>query len=108
MNDVGNPVEEREHAELSTPAVVLPDLIRRETLEGEIALLTFDRPESSANVFDRATLLQLRAHLDAIQHEAQLKGLILASAKASIFVAGADLHSVAQMTELTELRDFIE
>lgn len=108
MNTVETLLGKRENAGVSTPAVLLPELIHRETIEGGIALLTFDRPDSSANVFDRDTLLQLRAHLEAIPHEAQLKGLVLASAKPSIFIAGADLHAVAQMTDLAELRELIE
>lgn len=58
-----------------------------------VAVLTFDRPDSSANVFDRPTLDELDAHLAALEAESGLKGVILASAKPKIFIAGADLNA---------------
>jgi len=33
--------------------------IRREITEDQICILTFDRPDSAANIFDRATLEEL-------------------------------------------------
>lgn len=61
-----------------------------------IDLLTFDRTDSSANIFDRATLEELDSHLATLEAYADLRGLILSSAKPKIFIAGADLHSLAQ------------
>jgi len=57
-----------------------------------VCTLTFDRAGSSANVFDRATLEELDAHLAHLEQLAVLRGVILASAKDKIFIAGADLH----------------
>lgn len=57
-----------------------------------VCTLTFDRPNSSANVFDRATLEELDVHLAALEQHAILRGVVLASAKDKIFIAGADLH----------------
>lgn len=61
-----------------------------------IDLLTFDRTDSAANIFDRATLEELDTHLATLEAYAGLRGLILISAKPRIFIAGADLHSLAQ------------
>ena len=58
-----------------------------------IAGLTFDRPNSSANLFDIATLEELDAHLATLEARRDLKGVVLFSAKAKIFIAGADLNS---------------
>ena len=69
-------------------------MIRREIGDDQICVLTFDRPESGANIFDAATLDELNENLDFIEHDASLRGLIIASAKKSIFVAGADLKSL--------------
>ena len=76
----------------------MPNL-RTETLEGGVCLLTFDRPDSSANIFDSATLSELDVEIDRLaKPETQMKGLILASAKPAIFVAGADLRSVQTLS----------
>lgn len=62
---------------------------------GGIATLLFDRPNSSANVFDVATLLELDNHVSTLEVRADVKGIIIVSAKPKIFVAGADLNSFA-------------
>lgn len=64
-----------------------------------ICTLTFDRTNSSANIFDRDTLLELDSHLDWIEHATDLRGLILVSAKENIFIAGADIHALAGMAD---------
>ena len=81
--------------------------IRRELEDGDICVLTFDRPESGANIFDRAAINDLRGHLDAIEGDASLKGLIITSAKKSIFIAGADLQTLLRQAQTGELRAFI-
>lgn len=72
-----------------------------------VCVLTFDRLGSSANVFDRATLEELDRHLDYIERAPSLRGLIFASGKKSIFIAGADLHAVSRM-EAADLRGFAQ
>src|SRR5438094_220568 len=75
-------------------AVATASMIRREIGNDQICVLTFDRPESGANIFDDATLDELNEHLDFIENDAALRGLIIASAKKSIFIAGADLKTL--------------
>jgi len=83
-------------------------MIRRETSDDHICVLTFDRPDSGANIFDAATLDELNEQLDGVEKDASLRGLILASAKKSIFVAGADLKTLLQGAKTGEMREFIE
>jgi 3-hydroxyacyl-CoA dehydrogenase/enoyl-CoA hydratase/3-hydroxybutyryl-CoA epimerase len=81
--------------------------IRREPNEDGVCLLIFDRANSAANIFDRATLQELGDHLDAIaSSEPRARGLVLTSAKDSIFIAGADLHGIRKMNA-EELREFL-
>ena len=58
-----------------------------------VAVLTLDRPNSSANLFDIATLEELDAHLGLLETRRDLKGVVFVSAKPKIFIAGADLNS---------------
>ncbi|MDQ6622229.1 MAG: 3-hydroxyacyl-CoA dehydrogenase NAD-binding domain-containing protein [Verrucomicrobiota bacterium] len=81
-------------------------MIKRETSDG-ICTLTFDRPESGANIFDAATMNDLRGHLDEIEKDDALKGVIVTSAKKSIFIAGADLQTLLRQAQTGELRAFI-
>jgi 3-hydroxyacyl-CoA dehydrogenase/enoyl-CoA hydratase/3-hydroxybutyryl-CoA epimerase len=81
--------------------------IQRQLHADGVCVLTFDRAESSANIFDRTTLAELTEHLTFIEKpDSGVKGLILTSAKDAIFVAGADLYSVRKMNA-EELKEFI-
>lgn len=85
-----------------------PELISRQVTDDGICILTFDRPGSSANVFDKAALRQLDQQLQSIQRDQQIKGVVLTSAKKSIFIAGADLHALSSAKSKAELRSIIE
>src|SRR3954452_7470381 len=82
-------------------------MIRREIGEDGICILTFDRPESGANVFDAATMANLREHVDALEKDASVKGVIVTSGKKSIFIAGADLKTLLKQAQTGEMRGFI-
>src|SRR6266704_5821218 len=88
-------------------AVATAPMIRREIGDDHVCVLTFDRPESGANIFDAATLDELNEHLDFVENDASLHGLILASAKKSIFIAGADLKTLLQQAQSGDMRAFI-
>ena len=81
--------------------------IARTTTPDGTCLLTFDRPASSANVFDRATLEELEAHLGAIEKDASIRGVVIASAKPKIFIAGADLNAFTHDAEERVLADMV-
>jgi len=82
-------------------------MIQREIGDDRVCLLTFDRPESGANIFDAATMSELSEHVDAIERDNSVRGLIITSAKRSIFIAGADLKTLLKQAQTGELRDFI-
>src|SRR2546427_5250784 len=82
-------------------------MIRREIGDDHVCLLAFDRPESGANIFDAATLDELSEHLDFVEKDNSLRGLIITSAKKSIFIAGADLKTLLQQAQSGDMRAFI-
>jgi len=63
---------------------------RAETREDRVVVLSFDRADSSVNTFARAALEELEQIVERIAIE-KPKGLVILSAKASGFVAGADI-----------------
>jgi 3-hydroxyacyl-CoA dehydrogenase/enoyl-CoA hydratase/3-hydroxybutyryl-CoA epimerase len=79
--------------------------IRTEFLPAGECILTFDRPGSSANIFDSATLEELNENLGVIEREA--KAVVFASAKPAIFIAGADLDALENLGP-DDLRRFIQ
>src|SRR5256712_10728696 len=89
------------------PAVATRSLIQREIGDDRVCVLTFDRPESGANIFDAATMSELSEHVDVIERDQSLRGLIITSAKKSIFIAGADLKTLLKQAQTGEMRAFI-
>jgi len=73
-----------------------------------VAVLTFDTPNSRANVLTRAVWDELDAALQALPPD--LPGLLLASGKPDIFIAGADLKFFANVAAPHDpaVRDIIE
>jgi 3-hydroxyacyl-CoA dehydrogenase/enoyl-CoA hydratase/3-hydroxybutyryl-CoA epimerase/3-hydroxyacyl-CoA dehydrogenase/enoyl-CoA hydratase/3-hydroxybutyryl-CoA epimerase/enoyl-CoA isomerase len=61
----------------------------------DIAALTLDDPQSGANVLSRHVLDALEKHLDDLDGRKNLAGLVIRSAKPSMFIAGADLKEFA-------------
>src|SRR3989344_493470 len=76
--------------------------IRYEVRNG-IAVVTFDNRESKVNILSAAVLKELDAVLERVQKEpAGLKALFFESAKPRIFIAGADIKEIEQISTLEE------
>ncbi len=75
-----------------------------------VAVLTFDQPNSRANVLSRELWTEFGDALAALAPRTDLKGLVLASAKPGIFIAGADLKLLASAPGPNDpdVRAFIE
>jgi enoyl-CoA hydratase/carnithine racemase len=75
-----------------------------------VAVLTFDQPGSKANVLTRELWTEFGEALAGLATRTELKGLVLASAKPGIFIAGADLKLLASAPGPNdpEVRAFIE
>lgn len=89
------------------PATQTGGMIHREIAEDAICVLRFDRAESGANIFDAATMRELDEHLAFIEQQSSLNGLIITSAKKSIFIAGADLKTLLRQAQTGGMREFI-
>src|ERR1041385_874014 len=87
-------------------SAAISPMIQR-TIDHGICFLTFARPESGANIVDAVTLRELDEHLHAIESDASLRGVIISSAKKSIFIAGADLQTLLRQAQSGALGAFI-
>src|SRR6266702_5083 len=95
------------HAAAALPTQPSQRTIRRVIREDQICVLTLDRPGSEANLFDRRALAELGAEMDFIADAPQIKGLVITSAKRSIFIAGADLNMMSESAPLEQVRELI-
>ncbi|MCI0491978.1 MAG: 3-hydroxyacyl-CoA dehydrogenase NAD-binding domain-containing protein [Planctomycetes bacterium] len=60
--------------------------------ENDVAVLTLDDPQASANILSRHVLDSFEQHFDKLDARGDLAGLIIRSAKPGSFVVGADLN----------------
>lgn len=68
--------------------------------EPNIALITLDNPERSANILSQTTLKELEEHFNTLEQRTDVHGLILCSGKPGMFIAGADIAEfVASMDQ---------
>ena len=81
--------------------------IQRRITESGTAFLTFDRPGSSANILDSATLEELNEHLAVLEKERELSGLVIESAKPRVFIAGADLKVFSRDLHIESVESLI-
>ena len=61
-----------------------------------VAVLTIDQPDAKLNVLSEALWADLDAALDGLTGRSDLAGLVVASGKPGVFVAGADLRLLEQ------------
>ncbi|MEB3205346.1 MAG: enoyl-CoA hydratase-related protein [Candidatus Sericytochromatia bacterium] len=73
------------------------DVMHRLEREDHVATLTLDRPEA-ANALCFPMLLHLRAELEALRHDRDLRVLVVTGAGSKAFCAGADLKERAGMS----------
>jgi 3-hydroxyacyl-CoA dehydrogenase/enoyl-CoA hydratase/3-hydroxybutyryl-CoA epimerase/3-hydroxyacyl-CoA dehydrogenase/enoyl-CoA hydratase/3-hydroxybutyryl-CoA epimerase/enoyl-CoA isomerase len=60
--------------------------------EPDIGLLTFNDPQKGANVLSTAVLAEMEAHLDRLEKQPEIVGLVIRSGKPGSFIVGADLR----------------
>ncbi|MFO0823119.1 MAG: enoyl-CoA hydratase-related protein [Gemmataceae bacterium] len=84
--------------------------IQSVTRPDSVAVLTFDQPGSKANVLTAHLWTEFESVLDSLATRTDLKGLVLASAKPGIFIAGADLNLLVNAPAPNDpaVRGFIE
>jgi 3-hydroxyacyl-CoA dehydrogenase/enoyl-CoA hydratase/3-hydroxybutyryl-CoA epimerase/3-hydroxyacyl-CoA dehydrogenase/enoyl-CoA hydratase/3-hydroxybutyryl-CoA epimerase/enoyl-CoA isomerase len=78
----------------------MPGVFKLEELPGPIAVLTIDTPGKKVNTLGRAVLEELNQIVAQLEKRADLKGLLLRSAKTGQFIAGADLNELGALVHL--------
>lgn len=70
--------------------------------EGNIGIITFDAPDAKVNVLSSAVLSAFEKILDDFKNVSALKALIIQSAKKDIFIAGADIKEIENITVMAD------
>jgi 3-hydroxyacyl-CoA dehydrogenase/enoyl-CoA hydratase/3-hydroxybutyryl-CoA epimerase len=67
------------------------------TLESGVVVFQFDCPDSKMNVLSSRVMNELSELLNELAQDTSVKGLILTSAKAGCFFAGADINDIQRL-----------
>lgn len=83
-------------------------IVTRRDTDGIVRLL-INQPDKSVNLGTKAFWSEMKAHLDDIALEPPLRGVIIASSKPNVFMAGADLSEIEPLTTQPEqLREYMQ
>ena len=63
------------------------------------ATVTFDLPDRRANIFTREVLAELESLLAELGRRREIEALLLLSGKPEIFIAGADVEEIANVSD---------
>lgn len=75
---------------------------RLETDSDQILWLCFDKQNSTVNTLDRGVMEEFARIIDDLSKDTTHKGVIIASAKKSGFIAGADISQFTQFKDIDE------
>src|SRR5437773_11453592 len=64
--------------------------------EGDLAIIWFDLPGEKVNKFSSTVMLEFSGIVDELEKASDIKRVIFASGKPSIFIAGADVTEFSQ------------
>ncbi len=70
-----------------------------ETIENNIGIVTFDLKNEKVNKFSTLVMQELDGMLDDLAKKSELKCLLFMSAKKGIFIAGADINEIKDITD---------
>jgi 3-hydroxyacyl-CoA dehydrogenase / enoyl-CoA hydratase / 3-hydroxybutyryl-CoA epimerase len=98
MSDLFSPPESQTSLVFKPPTGVPRPGVRFEVDESGVGWILFDHPSKPVNVLDTPTLERLRDLLDEAMRK-DVTGLVFASDKPDMFLAGADVEEIAGVTE---------
>jgi 3-hydroxyacyl-CoA dehydrogenase / enoyl-CoA hydratase / 3-hydroxybutyryl-CoA epimerase len=70
--------------------------------EGIIGYITFDAADAKVNVLSSPVLVEFEKILDEFKNTSAIKAIVIQSAKKDIFIAGADIKEIENITEIPD------
>ncbi|MBI4309545.1 MAG: enoyl-CoA hydratase/isomerase family protein [Candidatus Omnitrophica bacterium] len=70
--------------------------------EGNIGTITFDAPDSKVNVLSSPVIAAFEKILDEFKNTSAIKAVVIQSAKNGIFIAGADIKEIENITAVSD------
>jgi 3-hydroxyacyl-CoA dehydrogenase/enoyl-CoA hydratase/3-hydroxybutyryl-CoA epimerase len=74
--------------------------------EGDLAILWFDLPGEKVNKFSSSVMMEFASIVEEMERSSDIKRIVLASGKPSIFIAGADVSEFSKATSPEQAREY--
>jgi 3-hydroxyacyl-CoA dehydrogenase/enoyl-CoA hydratase/3-hydroxybutyryl-CoA epimerase len=74
--------------------------------EGDLAVIWFDLPGEKVNKFSTAAMTEFASIVDRLEGDRELKRVVIASGKPSIFIAGADVTEFTKATTVQQAAEY--
>ena len=74
--------------------------------DGDLATIWFDLPGEKVNKFSTAAMSEFAAVVDELENDRDIKRVIVASGKPSIFIAGADVTEFSKATSAEQAAEY--
>ncbi|HJT16331.1 MAG TPA: enoyl-CoA hydratase-related protein, partial [Thermoanaerobaculia bacterium] len=74
--------------------------------DGDLAILWFDLPGEKVNKFSSSVMMEFAGIVDEMARATDIKRIILASGKPSIFIAGADVSEFSKATSPEQAKEY--
>ena len=75
--------------------------------EGDLAVVWFDLPGEKVNKFSSTVMLEFSEVVAELERSPELKRVVLASAKPSVFIAGADITEFTKATSPEQAKEYV-
>ncbi|MEA2414626.1 MAG: 3-hydroxyacyl-CoA dehydrogenase / enoyl-CoA hydratase / 3-hydroxybutyryl-CoA epimerase [Thermoanaerobaculia bacterium] len=74
--------------------------------DGDLAIIWFDLPGEKVNKFSTAVMSEFAAVVDELENDREIKRVIIASGKPSIFIAGADVTEFSKAESAEQAAEY--
>ena len=75
--------------------------------EGDLAVVWFDLPGEKVNKFSSSVMTEFATVVDELERSTDIKRVVVASGKPSIFIAGADVSEFSKATSAEQAREYV-
>src|SRR3954454_3557370 len=75
--------------------------------DGDLATVWFDLPGEKVNKFSSSVMIEFAAVVDELERATDIKRVVVASGKPSIFIAGADVSEFSKATSPEQAREYV-
>src|ERR1019366_10261436 len=74
--------------------------------DGNLAIVWFDLPGEKVNKFSSTVMVEFASVVDELERDGDIKRIIIASGKPSIFIAGADVTEFSKATSAEQAAEY--